>query len=289
MGLLDGMVVLITGGARGQGRAHAVASAREGADVVLFDVASQIETAPYPLATKEDLHETVRLVQAQGRQAFGVVGDVRSQEDLDGAVADAIQRFGKVDALIANAGIIAEMATFWETDPHSWNDLLDINLHGVWRAAKAVAPHMIERQSGSIIMTASVNAFEPAQMITSYVAAKHGVIGLAKNVALELAPYGVRCNVIAPACVDTPMVDNPIARAAHAGPENPTRENLLHAVYHFHALKGATAMPPEVIADAGVFLNSSLARAVTGAVLPVDSGHLVLPGFNHAPVRPDAT
>jgi SDR family mycofactocin-dependent oxidoreductase len=280
--------VLITGGARGQGRAHAVASARQGADVVLLDVASPIETSYCPLASEEDLDDTVRLVKAEGREAIGLVGDVRSQHDVDAAVAEAIGRFGKLDALIANAAIVGPMENFWQISECSWLDVMDINLSGVWRAAKAVAPHMIERQSGSIVMTSSVNGIEAGQTITSYVVAKHAVIGLAKNVALELGPSGVRCNVICPGVIDTPMVDNQAARAAHTGSPDGTREDLLNAVYHFHLLKGTTVMPPEVIADAGVFLNSPLARTVTGAVLPVDAGHLVLPGFNHAPIRPVA-
>lgn len=286
MGMLEGKVVLVTGAARGQGRAHAVASARQGADVVLLDVASQIETAFYPLASKEDLDETVRLVRAEGREAVGLVGDVRSQQDVDAAVGTAIREFGKVDALIANAAIVAPMVRFWEIDERNWLDAMDVNLSGVWMSVKAVAAHMSRRQSGSIVITSSVNGLEPGESNTSYATAKHALIGLTKNVALELAPFGVRCNAVCPGVIDTPMVDNTFSREAYVGP-GATRSDLLQSVYHFHALRGTTLMQPDVVADTGVFLNSAAARGITGAVVPVDAGHLLLAGYNHAPIRSD--
>lgn len=284
MGLLDNSCVVITGGARGQGRAHAVASAREGADVVLVDVAEQVEGLTYPTATDEDFAETVARVESHGRKALVVHGDVRSQADMDHAVAAAIETFGKVDSLIANAGIWSS-GSFWELSEAAWSQMIDINLNGVWRAAKAVAPHMIERESGSIVLTSSVNGFEPAAPYPHYVAAKHGVIGLMKNIALELAGYGVRCNAVCPGAIHTPMAHNQALLDMYAGDRPGTVDDLIPMGYSFHALKGRTFMPPQVIADAVVFLNSALAEAVTGVALPVDAGHLILPGFNHEPVE----
>ena len=284
MGLLDGKVALITGGARGQGRAHALVSAREGADVVLVDIADQIGTVPYAMAEEDDLAETVRQVEALDRRAISVVADVRSQQQMDDAVARGLAEFGQIDILIANAGIWTQGA-FWELSEESWDDMVGVNLTGVWKSAKAVAPHMIERGTGSIVITSSVNGLEPGANYAHYVAAKHGVIGLMKNIALELAPHGIRCNSINPGAIKTPMTDHQGAWDMFAGHEGGTEADMLEGGYSFHALKGRTFMPPEVIANTALYLNSELAAAVTGVTIPVDAGHMILPGFNHAPVR----
>ena len=163
MGMLDGKVALITGGARGQGRAHAVTCAREGADVIIADVVDQLPTVPYKLATKDDLDETVRLVRAYGRRVIAVQADVRSQEQLDAAVTAGMAELGKIDILIANAGIWT-LGSFWELTDEQWDEMIGVNLTGAWKAAKAVAPHMIERRSGSIVIIASVNALEAGRV-----------------------------------------------------------------------------------------------------------------------------
>ena len=284
MGLLDGKVALITGGARGQGRAHALTSAREGADVVLVDIADQLETVPYAMATADDLAETVRQVEALDRRALAVTADVRDQSQLDEAVGRGIAEFGKIDILIANAGIWTQ-GPFWELSEQSWDEMIGVNLTGVWKSAKAVAPHMIERQSGSIVITSSVNGLEPGMNYAHYVAAKHGVIGLMKNIALELAPHGVRCNSINPGAIKTPMTDHQGAWDMFAGHEGGTEADLIEGGYHFHALKGRTFLSPQVIADTALYLNSDLAAAVTGVTIPVDAGHMLLTGVNPAPVR----
>lgn len=284
MGLLEGKTVLITGGARGQGRAHALVSAREGADVILVDIADQIATVPYAMAREDDLAETVKQVEALDRRAISIVADVRDQGQMDAAVASGIAEFGKIDVLIANAGIWTQ-GPFWELTDESWDDMIGVNLTGVWKSAKAVAPHMIERQSGSIVITSSVNGLEPGQNYAHYVSAKHGVIGLMKNIALELAPYGIRCNSINPGAIKTPMTDHQGAWDMFAGHEGGTEDDMLAGGYSFHALKGKTFLPPEVIANTALYLNSDLAAAVTGVTIPVDAGHMILPGFNHAPVK----
>lgn len=284
MGLLDGKIALITGGARGQGRAHALTSAREGADVVLVDVADQLESVPYRMATQEDLAETVRQVEALDRRALAVTADVRDQAQMDEAVSRGIAEFGKIDILIANAGIWTQGA-FWEITDQAWDEMIGVNLTGVWKSAKAVAPHMIERQSGSIVITSSVNGLEPGMNYAHYVAAKHAVIGLMKNIALELARYGVRCNSINPGAIKTPMTDHQGAWDMFAGHEGGTEADMLEGGYHFHALKGRTFMPPQVIADTALYLNSDLAAAVTGVTIPVDAGHMLLTGVNPDPVK----
>lgn len=144
---------------------------------------------------------------------------------------------------------------------------------------------MIERQSGSIVITSSVNGLEPGMNYAHYVATKHGVIGLMKNIALELAPHGIRCNSINPGAIRTPMTDQQGAWDMFAGHEGGTPDDLIEGGYHFHALKGHSFMPPEVIANTALYLNSDLAASVTGVTIPVDAGHLLLTGVNQEPVR----
>jgi SDR family mycofactocin-dependent oxidoreductase len=284
MGLLEGQVVFITGGARGQGRAHAIASAREGADVVLLDLVDNIPTARYPMPTADDLSQTVKEVEALGRRAISVIGDVRSQDTLDSVVADAISKFGKIDAVVANAGIWAQ-GPFWEITEAQWDEMIAINLTGVWKTAKAVAPHMIERQSGSIVMISSVDGVEAGVDYVHYTAAKHGVIGLMKNAAVELAPHGVRCNAIAPGAIDTKMLDNQPAYDMISGHPGGTRDDLIQGGHHYNAMKGVSLLDPIHIGDAAVYLNSSLASRITGHMLTVDAGHMLLKGYNHNPVK----
>jgi NAD(P)-dependent dehydrogenase (short-subunit alcohol dehydrogenase family) len=236
------------------------------------------------MATADDLAETVRQVEALDRRALAVTADVRDQGQLDEAVSRGIAEFGKIDILIANAGIWTQ-GPFWELSEQSWDEMIGVNLTGVWKSAKAVAPHMIERQSGSIVITSSVNGLEPGMNYAHYVAAKHGVIGLMKNIALELAPHGVRCNSINPGAIKTPMTDHQGAWDMFAGHEGGTEADLIEGGYHFHALKGRTFLSPQVIADTALYLNSDLAAAVTGVTIPVDAGHMLLTGVNPAPVR----
>jgi SDR family mycofactocin-dependent oxidoreductase len=282
--MLDGKVALITGGSRGQGRAHALTCAREGADVIIVDIADQLATVPYQMARQDDLDETAKQVEALDRRILALKGDVRDQGQLDAAVAQGIAEFGQIDILIANAGIWT-MAPFWELTEDQWDEMIGVNLTGVWKSAKAVAPHMIERQTGSIVITSSTNGIEPGLNYAHYVAAKHGVIGLMKNIALELAPYGIRCNSINPGAIRTPMTDHQGAWDMFAGHPGGTEEDLIEGGYHFTALKGTSFMDPQVIADTALYLNSDLAAKVTGVTIPVDAGHLILTGINATPVK----
>lgn len=286
MGMLDGKVVMITGGSRGQGRAHAIVSAREGADIVITDVTEDSapqDTTAYGLATAEDMALTVKEVEALGRRIVAVPGDVRVQSDMDAVVERGVETLGHIDVLIANAGIFS-LAPFWQLSEQTWAEMIDVNLSGVFRSAKALAPHMIERQSGSIVMISSVNGLEAGPGFAHYAAAKHGVVGLMKTVALELAPYGVRCNAIHPGAVRSGMTDNQAAWNMYAGGSEGTVDDLIAAGRHYGALKGTTFEKPETIANAALFFNSDLASTVTGVSLPVESGHLLMPGVNSAPV-----
>ena len=202
MGLLDGKVVFITGGGRGQGRAHAVVSAREGADIVFVDTTKPFATVPYPHTTAEDMAETVKQVEDLDRRVLSIEADVRDQDALDSAVADGLAQFGKIDCLVANAGI-------WTLGPvqtmsrEQWQEMIDINLTGVWQTVKAVVPHMIENQKGSIVLTSSINGLEGGAFYSHYAAAKFGVVGLMKSLALELGPQGIRVNTVNPGTILT--------------------------------------------------------------------------------------
>ncbi|BCI56131.1 putative short-chain dehydrogenase/reductase [Mycolicibacterium litorale] len=282
MTLLDGKVVLITGAARGQGRAHAIVSAQEGADVVLFDTATSIDSIPYPLADEKSLQETAREVEALGRRAITVVGDVRSQADLDGAVQTTLAEFGRIDALVANAGVWS-LAPFVEMTDEQWQDMLDVNLTGVFRTVKAVLPHMINRRDGAIVLTASVNSIEPTYFSAHYVASKHGVLGLTRSIALEMGQYGIRCNAIAPGIIDTPMLNWQGAYDLVAGHPGGVPDDLQRAGYRYHVLPQGP-MDPTVVGKVAAWLNSDSAGPITGHCVPIEGGHLVMAGQNLANV-----
>ena len=283
MGLLDGKVVMITGGARGQGRAHAVLSASEGADIVIMDIDDKVPNLQYDLGTAAELAETARQVEALGRSVVSMKADARSQSDLDDVVARGIAEFGKIDCLIVNHGIF-NVGRFWELTEEQWDDMIAINLTGVWKAAKAVTPHMIERQSGSIVITSSMNGILPGPIYAHYVSAKHGAVGLMKCVARELAGYGVRCNALLPGPTLTPMVENQGSWNMISGNDHGTSEQASIAVHHTTALKDTGWMDPIQQARSALYLNSELAEKVTGVALAVDGGGAVLNGFNHRPV-----
>lgn len=282
MGLLDGRVVFITGGGRGQGRAHAVVSAREGADVVFVDTTRPFASVPYPHTTADDMAETVRQVEALDRRVLSIEADVRDQDALDDAVRQGLAQFDRIDCLVANAGIWT-LAAVQDMSREQWQEMIDVNLTGVWQSVKAVVPHMIERQRGSIVLTSSTNGLEGGAFYSHYAAAKFGVVGLMKSIALELGPQGIRANTVNPGTILTGMTDNQQAYDMMAGHAGGTREDLQAAGHAFSILKGVGFMDPEVIANAAVFLNSDLAATVTGITLPVDAGHLAMAGVNPNP------
>ena len=285
MGLLEGKVALVTGAARGQGRAHALTLAREGAEIVAVDIDRQIGTVPYQTAREADLQGTVEQGEALDRRIVARTADVRSSEQLDTAVAEGLSTFGRVDVVVANAGIFSQ-APLWEMDERTWDDVHDVNLKGVWRTLKAVVPHMLERRSGSIVLTSSVNGLIGNPGAAHYAAAKHGVLGLMRSAALELGPFGIRVNAVCPGLVDTPMTNWPGLYDRMAGRPGGTRADYDQAALHFGILGGQGALPPETIANAAAWLASDGAWAVTGQAVVVDAGHTILPGFNPAPVSP---
>jgi NAD(P)-dependent dehydrogenase (short-subunit alcohol dehydrogenase family) len=256
-----------------------VVSAREGADIIFVDTTKPFATVPYPNTTAEDMAETVKQVEALDRRVLSIEADVRDQAALDSAVTEGLAQFGQIDALIANAGIWT-LGPVQEMSRETWQEMLDINITGVWQSVKAVVPHMIERQQGSIVMTSSVNGLEGGPYFSHYTAAKFAVVGFMKAIAVELGPQGIRANTVNPGTILSGMTNNQQGYDMMAGHPGATREDLLAAGKAYGILKGSGFMDPEVIANAALFLNSPLASNVTGISLPVDSGHLAMAGIN---------
>jgi SDR family mycofactocin-dependent oxidoreductase len=271
MGSLDGKVALITGAARGQGRSHAQLLAEEGARIIAVDIASQLPTVDYPMATEDDLAETAELIRQKGGEVVTAVADVSDREQMVAAVDRGLEAFEHIDILVANAGISGNNKS-WELTDDEWDAMLRVNLKGVWQSSKAVIPHMIERRTGSLVFTSSATGLIGIPNLSHYGASKHGVHGLMKALALELAEYGIRVNVIAPGNVDTNMIHNkPIYKLFAGGRDDATYEELEPVFRSWHKLD--VALIPTVEISKGVlYLVSDMANYVTGTVLQIDAG-----------------
>lgn len=270
-GRLAGKVALVTGGARGQGRSHAVRFAEEGADVVLVDLCAPVGSAPYPMAGPADLEQTVKLVEDLDRRALAVRADVRDLAALRAAVADALAAFGRLDVVVANAGI-AGYAPALEMDEGTWQEMIDINLTGVWKTVRAAAPALVDGgRGGSVVLTSSVAGLIGFPNLAHYCAAKHGLVGLARVLAVELAPHRIRVNSVHPTSVDTDMVQNPAIHRLFTGAADPDPAAAAAAMRAMHALPIPWVDPVD-ISNAVVWLASDEARYVTGIALPVDGG-----------------
>jgi SDR family mycofactocin-dependent oxidoreductase len=269
MGRLDDRVAVITGGARGQGRAHAVRLAQEGADVVVCDITEDLATVPYGLATQEDLDLTVKLVEEQGRRCVAVRGDVRSTADMQAVADRAMAEFGRIDIHLANAGILSLSDTTWDLTDEQWDEMIAVNLTGVFKSCRAVVPHILAGGcGGSIVITSSIAGLKGVMACTHYTAAKHGVVGLMRTLARELAPHMIRVNTIHPTGVDSPMSNNDFfPKWMEENPElaDPMRGNMMPV----------DAMPMEDVAAGVAWLVSDEARWVTGVTLPIDAGFLL--------------
>ena len=271
MGKLDGKVALITGGARGQGRSHAVTFAREGADIVVCDLVSPIQTVPYAMSVPADLDETVKLLEEQDRRCLALHADVRNTAQVTSVVEGAIAEFGKIDILIANAGISTPVPLIEITD-EAWSDMLETNLTGVFKSIRAVAPHMIERRSGRIIATSSVAGKTGAPMMSHYVATKWGIIGLVKSAALEFAEYGITVNAVCPTAVDTPMMRNQAMYSVFAPHvQNPTVDDMLPGLTLLNALPVPWVQAQD-ISEGMLYLASESGRYITGETLTIAAG-----------------
>jgi SDR family mycofactocin-dependent oxidoreductase len=274
-GSLEGRVAFVTGAGRGQGRSHAVTLAEAGADVVVLDSAKDNDAAPYPLATADDLAETERQIRALGRRALARTADVRSQSELDAVVAEALQTFDGIDIVCANAGIGPYFHKTWELPEQQWQDVLDVNVTGVFHTVKAVVPSMIERdRGGSIIMTSSLAGLKGYSNIAAYVSAKHGVNGLMRTLANELGPHRIRVNTVCPGLINTQMMMNqPTYDVFRPEVENPTQADAIE-VFRTMQVLPTDWLDARDVSEVVRFLASDQARFLTGTAIPVDAGQI---------------
>jgi len=273
---MSGRVAFITGAARGQGRSHAVSLARQGADIVASDICQQIKTVPYPMGTKVDLEETARLVEATGRRVIAEQVDVRDVGEQRHLFERAVDEFGRVDVVVANAGTVNGIAPVWEITDQQFRDQLDVNLFGVWNTIRAAVPFMLEQSlGGSIIAIASVAGIASELNVGHYAASKAAVNGMVRTLASELAPHNIRVNSINPTNVNTPMIDNDAYNYLFSGGKpGATQEDSLAALMSMNALPVPFVEPID-ISNAVLYLASDASRYVTGTHMVVDAGALL--------------
>jgi SDR family mycofactocin-dependent oxidoreductase len=267
MGRVEGKVAFVTGAARGQGRSHAIRLAEEGADIIAVDVPGDYDTVGYPMGTEAELAETVKAVEALDRRIVAARADVRDLAALRSAVDDGVTQLGRLDVVCANAGICT-VQTWDEVTPQVWQDTLDTNLTGVWNTFVVSVPHLIAAGGGSIIATSSTAGIKGLPFLAPYVAAKHGVVGISRTMANELAKHRIRVNTVHPTGVDTPMV-------AGLGGLDPiiNKEPELGPIF-------MNTYPVEMvdardISNAVLWLASDESRYVTGLELTVDAGNTI--------------
>jgi SDR family mycofactocin-dependent oxidoreductase len=275
MNRVEGKVALVTGAGRGIGRAFATRLAEEGADIVAIDLPSgaEIPSARYPMGGGEALDTTRSLVEGLGRRIVVAHADVRDQGSLDAAVALGMERFGHIDVVAANASILVSGDPAWVLDEERWMQCIDIDLSGAWRTIKAVVPSMIAAEhGGAIVFTSSAAGLIASPRVSAYSSAKHGVVGLMRALALELAPHFIRVNSLHPTAVKTDMITNPVAlRRYRPDLENPGVDDAAEVLRSANALPVPWVEPIDV-ANALLWLVSDEARYITGVALPVDAG-----------------
>jgi SDR family mycofactocin-dependent oxidoreductase len=272
VGRVEGKVALITGAARGQGRSHAIRLAEEGADIIALDACVGIDTVPYPLAVDSDLAETAKLVEETGRRIITRQVDVRDLAGLQKAVTDGVEALGRLDIVVANAGI-GSFNPVWELTEQQWQDVIDVNLTGVWKTAKSTIPVLLEQgQGGSIIIVASISGLIAELNLGHYTAAKHGANGLMRVLSGELAPFSIRANSVNPCTVNTPMIKNDaIFTLFTGGADGATWDDVERASRAHNALPVPWIEPIDV-SNAVLYLASDEARYVTGTAHVVDAG-----------------
>jgi SDR family mycofactocin-dependent oxidoreductase len=275
-GRLDGKVAFITGAARGQGRSHAVRMAEEGADIIAIDICRQVDSVPIPMSTPADLDETVAQVKAGGGRIVAAQGDVRDFAALKAVVDEGVAQFGRLDIVVANAGLAAEGAALDTMDEKLWRDSIDVNLTGAWLTTKAAIPSMIEGdRGGAIVLTNSVGGLKAHPNIGNYVSAKHGLVGVMRTLAVELAPYNIRVNSVHPSQVNTPMLMNEMTyRMFRPDLENPTATDMAMVSQTMHLLPTPWVEASDVT-NAVLFLVSDESRFITGVSLPIDAGAML--------------
>ena len=277
MGDLTGRVAFVTGAARGQGRAYAVRLAREGADVIISDICAQVsDTVPYAGSTPEDLAETARLVEAEGRRVLSRTVDIRDDAALRQLVADGVATFGRLDVVVANAGVLS-WGRLWELSDEQWNTVIDVNLTGTWRTLRAVIPAMIEAgNGGSIVIISSSAGLKATPGNGHYAASKHGLTSLTNTLAIELGEYGIRVNSIHPYSIATPMILND-AMLAVLGKHPSFLHSFAPMPYQPPAKADKEAkrkdfMTAEEAAEVVVWLAGDRSGLLSGSQISVDRG-----------------
>jgi (+)-trans-carveol dehydrogenase len=272
MGRVEGKVAFITGAGHGQGRSHAVRLAQEGADIIAVDLCAPVETVPYRMSTEADLEETARLVKAAGQRIVASRTDVRDFDALKQALDDGVAQLGRLDIVAANAGIVS-YGPAAELAERSWQDVIDVNLTGVWHTCKAAIPHLIEGgRGGAMILTSSVAGLKGWENQAHYVSAKHAVVGLMRTLAKELAPHSIRVNTVHPTAVNTDMLLNDFTyKLFRPELEAPTLDDAKKLFFELNLLPIPWVETVD-ISNAVLFLASDEARYITGAMLPVDAG-----------------
>ncbi len=268
-------VVFITGAARGQGRAHALAFAREGAKLILCDTPHQYESVPYALSSVADLEGVKREIEEMGRPVMAKAVDVTELKTMQQLSDQALEQFGPIDIVVANAGLYSFGKT-WELTEQQWDETVAVVLKGTWITCKVAIPQMLTRRCGKIICTGSTGSFKGLHGLGQYVAAKHGVIGLVKTLAIELAPYNINVNAVCPTSVDTGIINNEAFYeyfASDAGTQA-TRESVIARMNEMNLLPDRGLLAPEDISAVVLWLASEEAKHITGSALPVDAGFL---------------
>ncbi|KUI11310.1 3-ketoacyl-ACP reductase [Mycobacterium sp. GA-1285] len=276
-GRVEGKVAFVTGAARGQGRSHAVRLAEEGADIIAVDVCKQISSNDdIPWSTPDDLAETADLVKNLNRRIVTAEVDVRDYDALKSVVDGGVEQLGRLDIVVANAGIGNGGATLDKTSEDDWRDMIDVNLSGVWKTVKAAVPHLLSAgRGGSIILTSSVGGLKPYPHTGHYIAAKHGVIGLMRTFAVELGQHSIRVNAVCPTNVNTPLFMNEgTMKLFRPDLENPGPDDLAVAAQFMHVLPVGW-VEPEDVSNAVLFLASDESRYVTGLPVTIDAGSML--------------
>ncbi|MBO0885108.1 MAG: mycofactocin-coupled SDR family oxidoreductase, partial [Mycobacterium sp.] len=252
---------------------HALRLAQEGADIIAVDICKPIESVHVPLSTPDDLAKTADLVEAQNRRIYTAEIDVRDYDALKVAVDTGVEQLGRLDIIVANAGIGNGGATLDKTSERDWTDMIDVNLAGVWKTVKAGVPHILAGgNGGSIILTSSVGGLKAYPHTGHYVAAKHGVVGLMRTFAVELGQHMIRVNSVHPTNVNTPLFMNePTMKLFRPDLENPGPDDLKVVAQMMHTLPIGW-VEPEDISNAVLFLASDESRYITGVTLPIDAG-----------------
>jgi SDR family mycofactocin-dependent oxidoreductase len=270
---LDGSVAFISGVARGQGRSHALRLAKDGVKIIGFDLCRQVSTVPFDMSRPENLAETERLVREAGSEMVSTVADVRDQEQVNTALQAGLDRFGRLDIVLANAGIIHNYKKTWMIDDDDFRNVIDVNIVGVWHTAKAAIPRLIEQgEGGCVVLTGSGASVSGIPNLAGYVASKHAVLGLMRTMAKELGRYQIRVNAVMPGNCNTPMFDNDgIRRLYVPDAEEPSTEVFLQRAAAMSPMRNPYVEPNDV-SEAIAYLVSPAGRWVSGVALPIDGG-----------------